>query len=125
VRKSLSVEDTFPHDIHGAEQCLDKLTQIHAEFLRRLARETEKPSSGMGRYQLFVKIKYGDFRQTTIERAYPSLALTHFQNLFLERYGANPKSVRLLGLGLRWPDPQDLLQLSLPLDTEETKAKAS
>ena len=121
VRKSLSVEDTFPQDIRGAEVCLEKLGEIYTEFLRRLARQSDNPSSGLGRFQLFVKIKYGDFRQTTIERAFPTLALEHFQELFLERYGANPRPVRLLGLGLRWPDPQELLQLRFPLDTMENK----
>jgi len=124
VRKSLSVEDTFASDIHGAEQCLVELENIYHEFLRRLANQEENPVLLGGRNQLFVKIKYGDFRQTTIERSFPDLSLEAFQDLFLERYGANPRAVRLLGLGLRWPDPAERLQLRLPLDTAGTTQSA-
>jgi DNA polymerase-4 len=115
VRKSLSVEDTFEHDVQGAEVCMLKLEAIYAEFMRRLSRQEENPIVPGGRNQLFVKIKYGDFRQTTIERAFPALSLEAFQDLFLQRYGANPRPVRLLGLGIRWPDPQDLLQIQMDL----------
>jgi len=109
------VEDTFERDIHGAEDCMRKLEDIYAEFLRRLSRQEESPIIPGGRNQLFVKIKYGDFRQTTIERSFPAISLAAFQDLFLQRYGASPKPVRLLGLGIRWPDPQDLLQMRMDL----------
>ena len=120
VRKSLSVEETFAQDIHGAEDCLRELATLYEEFLRRLNRQEDSPLIPGGRNQLFVKIKYGDFRQTTIERAYPNLSLEAFEDLFLTRYGTSPRAIRLLGLGIRWPDPTDRLQLRLRLDTEET-----
>ncbi len=121
IRKSLSVEDTFAQDIQGAELCLAELSKIYQEFLRRLARQEDNPVQIGGRNQLFVKIKYGDFRQTTIERSFPSLDFTYFQDLFFERYGTSPKPIRLLGLGLRWPDPLDSRQLRFDLDTRETE----
>lgn len=116
VRKSLSVEDTFDKDISGAEDCLIKLQAIYLEFLKRLGQQGESPLIPGGRNQLFVKIKYGDFRQTTIERAFPGIDYPYFQDLFLQRYGANPKPVRLLGVGIRWPDPADLAQTRLSLE---------
>lgn len=120
VRKSLSVEDTFEKDIAGAEECLAKLQRIYEEFCRRLAAQKDSPVISGGRNQLFVKIKYGDFRQTTIERVFPAISFSYYQDLFLQRYGSNPKPVRLLGVGIRWPDPADLAQTRLPLDTFET-----
>ncbi len=115
VRKSLSTEDTFVHDIMGAEDCIQALQRIHVEFLRRLSLEAERHVVEQAhRHQIFVKIKYSDFRQTTIERSSPNLDFEPFANLFMERYGQRPRPVRLLGLGIRWPEADIQYKLDLP-----------
>lgn len=115
VRKSLSVEETFPRDIVGAEAALHELELLFPEFLRRLGKLDADPVVPGGRNKLFVKIKYGDFRQTTIERGFADLRLEHFRLLFLERYAGSDKPIRLLGMGLRMPDPESMLQTYLEL----------
>lgn len=113
VRKSLSVEETFPQDISGSEAGLHELELLYPEFLRRLAQLGEGVVQEGGRNKIFVKIKYGDFRQTTIERSVPDIHFERFQRLFLERYGGSDIPVRLIGMGLRLPDPETQLQTCL------------
>ncbi len=117
LRKSLSVEETFSRDLAGLAACRDQFPALLAEFERRLARLGNRDA-----YRIktqFVKIKFNDFTQTTIQGPYQGLALEHFLRLFEQRYRQNPRPVRLLGLGVQFlqPDPADQApqQLSLPL----------
>lgn len=118
VRKSLSVEETFAHDITGTDAALRELGLVYPEFLRRLGRLENHPVVPGGRNKLFVKIKYGDFRTTTIERSFPDLRLENFALLLQERYTDTERPIRLLGLGLRLPDTESLLQTWLEFRDE-------
>lgn len=116
TRKSLSVEDTFPHDIQGFQAAKEQLQTIYTEFRRRLARSGYSEELGGYRHKLFVKIKFGNFRQTTIERNFNGLNIEYFEDLLYSRYGDSTEPIRLLGLGIRWPDPEELLQTYLVFD---------
>lgn len=104
-RKSISTEDTFAKDIAGAEACRRELRTLYLNLLARISRAKDVKAEGPV-YHCFVKIKYGNFQQTTIEKVFPDMALSRFEALFLERYKA-PRPVRLLGVGIRLADGED------------------
>ena len=104
-RKSISTESTFAKDISGAEPCHKELRTLYLELLARISRAKDVKVNGPV-FHCFVKIKYGNFQQTTIEKAFPDMALSRFESLFLERYKA-PRPVRLLGVGIRLADDAD------------------
>ncbi len=117
LRKSLSVEETYSQDLTTLADCRKHLPVLLAEFQRRLARldpRRERPIKS-----LFVKIKFSDFSQTTIQSPYRgSLTLAHFLLLLERRYREHPRPVRLLGLGVHFQSPQQAQaprQLSLAL----------
>ncbi|MBD65383.1 MAG: DNA polymerase IV [Halobacteriovoraceae bacterium] len=101
-RKSLSVERTFHSDLKDHEELLLKLEHCFEEMLDRLKKHQDKKIK-----TLFVKIKYSDFQQTTIEAAsMGKLKFNHFEKLFSERVQENDKvktkGVRLIGTGVKF-----------------------
>jgi len=117
LRKSLSVEETYSQDLTSLAACRQRLPELLAEFQQRLARLD--PRRDYAIKSLFVKIKFSDFSQTTIQAPYRgSLALAHFLLLLERRYREHPRPVRLLGLGVHFQPPQQAQaprQLSLAL----------
>lgn len=111
-RKSLSVENTFSHDLPHMENCLRELPALSQQLAIRLRRVDDD-------YQvvkLFVKIKFKDFSITTIERSASAVSLMELQSLCAEAYGRKNLPVRLLGVGVRFIDlreSSEFLQLEL------------
>lgn len=116
VRKSISTENTFPQDIFGVEKCEGELRTLYFEFLRRAQRFVERESKRtFPEFHCFVKIKYADFKTTTIERSFADVSWSRFSALFRERCDFSRK-VRLLGLGIRLGNPEsdeNSLQMNL------------
>ena len=116
VRKSLSVEDTFPRDLVTPEECQAALGKILTELERRLARH-------IGTYQVagvFVKVKFSDFVITTKQLAGGKLDLPTLMELFLEARQRSPKAIRLLGAGVNFADPD-----AKPKDKEDSASADS
>jgi DNA polymerase-4 len=69
---------------------------------------------------LHVKIKYHDFKQTTIERQLP-LEEENFCLLLEERWSQDPRPVRLLGVGVKFYDEagEEEEEFQLDLLTDE------
>jgi DNA polymerase-4 len=65
--------------------------------------------------KIFVKLKFADFTRTTVERAGLSPSLGEYRSLLVEAFDRTGKSVRLMGLGVRFAElvPPDAVQLSL------------
>jgi DNA polymerase-4 len=66
--------------------------------------------------KIFVKIKFADFSQTTIERSGSRLIPAEFQQLCRDAYARKESPVRLLGVGVRFVDlreDQPFYQLDL------------
>jgi len=67
--------------------------------------------------KIFVKLKFNDFTRTTAERAGLAPTLQDFRSLLDEAFGRTGKPVRLIGLGVRFPETapesaqMDLLQI--------------
>ena len=97
IRRSLSVEETFPSDLPdpvAAQVILKKLSQ---NLVQRLSRFVDRPIK-----QQFVKIKFYDFTQTTIECLSQQVNPDIFVNLLEQGFLRGNKPMRLIGLGVRF-----------------------
>ncbi len=97
-RKSLSNEETFSTNLETLEECEEKLPELFEE----LAAELAQKASARAITKIFVKLKFADFTRTTVERAGLPLSLENFRLLLAEGFARTGKSVRLLGVGVRF-----------------------
>ncbi len=97
VRKSLSVENTFITDYLSADELRDELHLIFQELELRLRQKSQPPIK-----TIFVKVKYIDFKNSTIERPYHSLVEGEFSQLLEELFRKRSYPIRLLGLGVKF-----------------------
>lgn len=103
-RKSLSVERTYSDDLADQAACLQKLPDLLLELRSRLRRVD---SDYIVTKQL-IKMKFGDFTSTTVERqVVKGLPIESFEDLCLQAWERGGRSVRLLGLGVRFVDTRD------------------
>jgi DNA polymerase-4 len=99
-RQSVSVENTFDQDLPDLAACLKQLPELLQQLDMRMARldasyRPDKP---------FVKIKFHDFSQTTLEQAGARRDLDSYQLLMSAAFARGNKPVRLLGVGVRLLD---------------------
>ena len=99
-RQTLSVENTFDQDLPDLAACYAQLPQLLDELATRMARldasyRPDKP---------FVKIKFHDFSQTTLEQAGARRDLDSYKLLLSAAFARGNKPVRLLGVGVRLHD---------------------
>lgn len=99
-RQSLSVENTFERDLPDLAACLAQLPGLLDELTTRMTRldssyRLEKP---------FVKLKFHDFTQTTLEQAGAGFDATSYARLLTAAYARGARPVRLLGVGARLTD---------------------
>jgi DNA polymerase-4 len=108
-RKSVSTEETYTPDVPDLPACLALLPELMEHLQGRIKRaKCEKLIN-----KLFVKIKFNDFQQTTVECVgyAPNLAIyTHLMETGWQRAS---RPVRLLGVGVRLGDTEQAEQLSL------------
>ena len=106
IRKSISVEHTFSEDLPAINSIADKLPLLMEELRRRCKRKLEASGTVSKR---FVKVKFFDFTQTTLEE---KMTLTGeewdsedaFRILLEGAWHRGDKPVRLLGVGVRLSD---------------------
>lgn len=111
IRKSISVEHTYPQDLADLESCIDQLPVLMEELdLRYTKLKEARAITGV-----VVKVKFFDFVQTTAEHTvtYPDIA--HFRQLLIDAFNRGLRPVRLIGVGYRLADEgkDQPLQLSL------------
>lgn len=99
-RQSVSVENTFDKDLPDLSACLEQLPALLEQLNTRMARldasyRPDKP---------FVKIKFHDFTQTTLEQAGARQDLDNYMRLITAAFARGNKPVRLLGVGVRLHD---------------------
>lgn len=111
IRKSISVENTYTPDIADIEAAMDKFNKLEQELLKRFAR-IEKDYLPIG---IFVKLKFNDFTQTTVELHHDNyqreIALALLQSAFKRKH----LPVRLIGLGLKLKPVQNENKLQMDL----------
>jgi len=95
-RQSLSVETTFAEDLPDIEACLAELPGLLEELEQRLQK-----LSGYRIGKPFVKVKFCDFQQTTLEQSGAPADLAGFAALLRRACARSAKAVRLLGIGVR------------------------
>ncbi len=102
-RKSVSVEHTYDVDLPDLESCQQKLPALLESLQKRLQRLDED-------YRIqncFLKMKFYDFNQTTIERQQTEPSYTDYAMLCEEAWQRGKVPVRLLGIGVRLIDLTD------------------
>ncbi|GAB3486142.1 DNA polymerase IV [Marinomonas epiphytica] len=106
-RKSISVEHTFDKDISDLSGCVLVLPRLIADLNKRM--QGKSYENQLKKY--YLKIKFHDFTQTTIEKPIHSkLSDKVFTELLVTAYERQAKPVRLIGVGYRLnpPAPQQL-----------------
>ncbi len=97
IRKSVSVENTYAEDLLDLQSCLGQLPSLEQQLQRRL----DKVKNDYRIQKQFVKIKFHDFMQTTVEMISQSIEPENFYKLCTDGFARGNKPVRLLGLGVK------------------------
>ncbi len=111
IRKSISVEETYLKDLPDVNACLAALPELIARLETRIQRAGEIA----GIHTLFVKLKFNDFQQTTVEQVLEQIDALVLCRLLEEGYLRKHLPVRLLGVGVKLKQEKmcEVKQLSL------------
>lgn len=119
IRKSISVEETYLHDLPTKEACFTVLPDL----IERLHLRLQRAGEIAGIHSLVVKLKFNDFQQTTVERIYNEINLSILHQLIQEGFYRKCIPVRLVGIGVKLKQEQakktEKMQLNLFDDEEE------
>ncbi len=116
-RKSISVEESYTPDLHDLNACMQQMPTLFANLHQRIQR-----AKAQGNMQkLYVKLRFADFRRTTVECMTHKPNLTEVQQLLATGFqrGQNTAGhsktlgVRLLGIGVRLAETGNSTQLPL------------
>ncbi|MCO7547027.1 DNA polymerase IV [Pseudomonas nitrititolerans] len=102
-RQSVSVENTYDRDLPDLAACLERLPELLQELTRRMARLDCRYRPG----KPFVKLKFHDFTQTTLEQSGAGLELADYADLLAVAFARGKRPVRLIGVGVRLIDSRD------------------
>jgi len=98
-RKSLSTEQTFSKDIPPNGIPLEIPKAIYKDLEDRLNRQPDLLNNIQS---IFVKVKFSDFTQTTIQQSQQHIDFTSFSKLLQIRCHAQNKAIRLIGFGVHF-----------------------
>ncbi len=101
-RKSLGNEETFSQDISDLNEMKSIMVRLVQELTDSLSKHQDQIIKNIQ-----VKIKYHDFKLTSIERSLP-LEEKHFTNLLEERWLQDPRPIRLLGVGVKFEESRPI-----------------
>ncbi|MES2150780.1 MAG: DNA polymerase IV [Pseudomonadota bacterium] len=108
-RKSVSVEETYTPDVPDLAACLALLPELFENLVARVRRcGAEKNVQ-----KLYVKLRFADFHQTTVECVGAAPQISQFEKLMETGYLRARQPVRLLGVGVRLGEVDPLEQLQL------------
>ncbi len=110
-RKSLSVETTYVQDLPDLQACIVALPELIDDWRHRMQRAGDEEPP----HKAFVKIKYDDFTQTTMECVCSEPNAEVFIRLLSEAWPRRGRPVRLLGVGVRYADEPIMANGVLPL----------
>lgn len=111
IRKSLSVERTFAEDIPDPAAVDDIFDALFEELRERLGKAGDRAIRNQQ-----VKLKFADFRTTTIERHSLALDRRLFEELIPLAWERGPgKGIRLLGIGVTFREREAIETSQLTL----------
>ncbi|QIR15312.1 DNA polymerase IV [Shewanella aestuarii] len=97
LRKSVGVETTLAQDIFTLAQCHQVLPQLIQELDARVSRSAKDRQIN----KQVVKIKFHDFKQTTIEQRSDGISVNLFYSLLAQAFlRSNGRGIRLLGVSV-------------------------
>ena len=99
-RQSVSVENTYERDLPDLAACLEQLPELLEQLTKRMARLDDSYRPG----KPFVKLKFHDFTQTTLEQSGAGLELEDYADLLALAFDRGKRPVRLIGVGVRLVD---------------------
>jgi DNA polymerase-4 len=99
-QKSISVENTYADDLPDLASCLGKIPELIVTLQQRM----ENLDTDYGTQNSFLKMKFCDFTQTTIERHDSQPILADLSSLCEEAWQRKQLPVRLLGIGVKLND---------------------
>ncbi|MGH8807585.1 MAG: DNA polymerase IV [Noviherbaspirillum sp.] len=108
-RKSVSVEETYIVDLPDLTACRHEL----APLIDLLRQRVKRADAERHIHKLFVKIRFADFQRTTAECASSTLDAALCAKLLETAHSRGARPVRLLGVGVRLNEEEDLQQLGL------------
>lgn len=95
--KSVSVEMTYEKNLSNIDECKGKILDLYEKLLTRLSKNQDNKIAG-----LFVKLKFVDFSQTTMERKNSVLNIDFFNILLEHALSRKGLHVRLIGIGVKF-----------------------
>lgn len=102
-RKSVSVEHTYERDLPDLDSCRQRIPAL----LEALQPRLRKLDADYRVQHCFLKMKFFDFNQTTIERQHTGPNYADYAMLCEEAWQRGKVPVRLLGIGVRLADLTD------------------
>ena len=99
-RKSISVENTFAEDLPDLASCLQKIPELIVSLNKRM----QKLDDDYRIHNSFLKMKFRDFNQTTVERLHCQPVEEDLAMLCKKAWQRGKIPVRLLGIGVRLDD---------------------
>lgn len=108
-RKSVSVEETYNIDLPDLESCLRELSPLVESLVTRVRRVKAERNI----HKLYVKIRFADFRKTTVECVGTKMDADQFRKLLETGYQRYGQPVRLLGAGVRLSNEERMEQAGL------------
>ena len=108
-RKSVSVEETYVTDLPDLNACQRELLPL----IELLQKRIQRANAERHIRKLFVKIRFADFRRTTAECVSATLDADLCRKLLETARSRSKRPVRLLGVGVRLEEDDDVYQLGL------------
>jgi DNA polymerase-4 len=108
-RKSISVEETYAVDLPDLAACMQHLPDLIGKLTQRVQRARAERNMR----KLFIKIRFSDFRQTTVECIGTSFDPALFRQLVETGFQRGQRPVRLLGVGVRLSEDEAIHQFGL------------
>lgn len=108
-RKSVSVEETYVTDLPDLAACERELDDLIVKLEQRIRRANAERAT----HKLFVKIRFANFQRTTAECVSSILDPGLCRKLLDTAWQRGRRPVRLLGVGVRLNEEEELLQLGL------------
>ncbi|MFZ9035369.1 MAG: DNA polymerase IV [Francisellaceae bacterium] len=95
IRKSISVEETYLHDLIRLQDCYEALPALIEKLKQRFKPYRHK----LHIHSLFIKLKDNHFHQTTLERQSNTVDDKRFHYLLHEAHQRLNHPIRLIGIG--------------------------